>query len=95
MDFESAFNSPDHEGLWRYLKEINVPDMDLLQVLFKEAHYVADLPHRRSAPVFLIRGSKQGNKLSPLLFSLLFNALLLALKACGVGIRGPAEWVFG
>ncbi len=44
LDFESAFNSPDHEGLWRWLRELNVPDVDLLQALYKAAHYVADLP---------------------------------------------------
>ena len=87
LDFESAFNSPDHEGLGRWLRELNVPDVDLLQALYKEAHYVADLPYGRSARVYLTRGSKQGDKLSPLLFSLLFNALLQALKACGVGFR--------
>jgi hypothetical protein len=80
-------NHPDHEGLWRWLRELNVPDVDLLQALYKAAHYVADLPYGQSAPVFLTRGSKQGDKLSPLLFSLLFNALLHALKACGVGAR--------
>ena len=37
--------------------------------------------------MFLTLGSKQGDKLSPLLFSLLFNALLLALKGCRVGVR--------
>ena len=87
IDFESAFNSPDHEGLWRWLREVNIPDVDLLQSLYREAHYAADLPYGRSAAVPLTRGSKQGDKLSPLLFSILFNALLLALKACGVGVR--------
>ena len=87
LDFDSAFNSPDHEGLWRWLRELNIPDVDLLQALYRQAHYVADLPYGRSAPVYLTRGSKQGDKLSPLLFSLLFNALLLALKASGVGVR--------
>ena len=82
LDFEAAFNSPDHQGLWAWLRELNIPDVDLLQALYREAHYVADLPYGRSAPVPLTRGSKQGDKLSPLLFSLLFNALLLALKAC-------------
>ena len=83
LDFESAFNSPDHEGLWRWLRELNVPDVDLLQALYKEANYhdVADLPYGRSARVYLTRGSKQGDKLSPLLFSLLFNALLQVLEA--------------
>ncbi len=80
LNFESVFNSPDHEGLWRWLRELNVLDIDLLQALDKAAHNVADLPYGRSAPVFLTRGSKEGDTLSPLLFSLLFNALLHALK---------------
>ena len=45
----------------------------------------------------LTQGSKQRDKLSPLLCSLLFNALLLALKTCRVGVwvvlglRSPAK----
>ncbi len=33
LGFENAFNSVDHEALWRWLKELNVPDIDLLQNL--------------------------------------------------------------
>ena len=51
LDFDSAFNSPDHEGLWRWQRELNIPDVDLLQALYRQAHYVADLPYGRSAPV--------------------------------------------
>ena len=32
----------------------------------------------------MTRGQKQGDKLSPLLFNLIFNALLIALKAASV-----------
>jgi hypothetical protein len=45
----------------------------------------------------LSRGQKQGDKSSSLLFGLIFNALLLALKATGVGhsivsgLRAPAR----
>ena len=87
LDFANAFNSIDHEALWRWLKELNIPDIDLLQSLYSRAGYQADLPYGRSATVFLSRGKRQGDKLSPLLFSLVFNALLLALKAAGVGHR--------
>jgi hypothetical protein len=45
VDFESAFNNPDHEGLWRWLREVNIPDVDVLQSLYLEAHYAADLPY--------------------------------------------------
>ena len=87
IDFINAFNSVDHAALWAWLRHINVPDVDLLQSIYEGAHYVADLPYGRSASVLLTRGAKQGDKLSPLLFSLVFNSLLLALKKAGVGHR--------
>ena len=87
LDFANAFNSDDHEALWRWLRELNVPDIDLLQALYEAAYYEADLSYGRSAPICLERGQKQGDKLSPLLFGLIFNALLLALKATNIGHR--------
>ena len=97
LDFSNAFNSVDHEALWRWLRRLNIPDIDLLQALYNQANYEADLPYGRSARIVLSRGKKQGDKLSPLLFNLLFNALLLALKATGIGhrtvtgLRAPAR----
>ena len=85
LDFENAFNSVDHEACWRWLEELNIPDLDLLRSLYEGAHYEADLPYGRSAPVFLKRGTKQGDILSPLLFGLIFNALLTGLRQSGVG----------
>ena len=97
LDFANAFNSVDHEALWRWLEELNIPDIDLLRSLYSGAYYQANLPYGRSAKVVLSRGQKQGDKSSPLLFGLVFNALLLALKATGVGhrtisgLRAPAR----
>jgi len=85
LDFENAFNSVDHEAVWHWLTELNVPDVDLLRSLYEGAHYEADLPYGKSAPVYLTRGTKQGDILSPLLFGLLFNALLTGLRQSGVG----------
>ena len=45
LDFRNAFNSIDHEALWRWLKELNIPDVDLLQSLYSGAYYTADLPY--------------------------------------------------
>ena len=87
LDFENAFNSVDHEALFRWLEELRVPDIDLLRALYNRAHYEADLPYGRSAPVFMLRGTKQGDILSPTLFNIVFNALLIGLRQSGVGFR--------
>jgi hypothetical protein len=68
-----ALNVPDIE--------LNVPDIDLLQILYSGAYYQADLPYFRSAEVVLLQGQKKSDKSSSLLFGLVFNALLLALQA--------------
>ncbi len=97
LDFANAFNSVDHEALWRWLRELNAPDVDLLRSLYDWAFYVADLLYGQSALISLTRGTKQGDKLSPLLFGIIFNFLLLALRASGVahrtisGLRTPTR----
>ena len=64
-----------------------MPDVDLLQSLYRESSYVADLPYGQSASIPLTRGTMQGDKLYPLLFDLIFNCLLLALRATGIAHR--------
>ena len=89
--------SVDHKALWRWLRELNVPDIDLLRSLYHESSYVADLPYGKSAPIPLSRGTKQGDKRPHLLFDLIFNCLLLGLRATGIahrlmtGLRTPAR----
>ena len=51
-----------------------MPDIDLLRSLYHESSYVADLPYGKSAPIPLTRGTKQGDKLSPLFFDLIFSS---------------------
>ena len=36
LDFANAFNSVDHEALWQWLRELNVP-IDLLRLLYHES----------------------------------------------------------
>ena len=60
LDFENAFNSVDHEAVWRLLTELNIPDIHILHV-YAHRHYEADLCFGQSAPVkgpvFLSRGT--------------------------------------
>ena len=85
LDFANAFNSVDHCALWEYLRIIGVPDVDMIQGIYADSRYQAQTAFGMTAEIFLTRGTKQGDGLSPLLFSLVFNALLLALEASGAG----------
>ena len=90
LDFANAFNSVDHPALWRWLREIGVPDVDMLEELYSDSYYQADTVYGTSAKVFLTRGTKQGDGLSPLLFSLIFNYLLHVLDAKRLGHKSTS-----
>ena len=45
MDIANAFSGDDQEALWRWLRELSFPVVDLLQVLFAEAYYETALPY--------------------------------------------------
>jgi hypothetical protein len=38
LNFVNAFNSTDHAALWRWLRELKVQDIDLLQSLYSGAY---------------------------------------------------------
>ena len=64
-----------------------MPNVDLLRSLYDQAYYVADLLYWQSAPIPMTSCTKQREKLSPLLLDLIFNCLLLVLRASGVAHR--------
>jgi hypothetical protein len=87
IDFANAFNSIDHGALWAWLRKLGVPasDVDLIQHVYSDSFFQADTTYGKSAPIFLSRGTKQGDGLSPLLFILIFDALLKRIRASGLG----------
>jgi len=87
VDFANAFNSMDHMALWRWLEEINIPDIDLLRDIYLGSFYQADTDFGLSAKVTLTRGGKQGDRLTPILFLLFFNGLLYSLDHLNIGPR--------
>jgi hypothetical protein len=86
----------DHEALWRWLRELSVPDIDLLQDLYSGAYYQADLPYGRSAELRRpIARAEEGRQIVSTALWAHFNALFLALKATWVGhraISGSWHW---
>ena len=85
VDFANAFNSMDHMALWRWLEEINIPDIDLIKDIYTDLFYQADTEFGLSAKVTLSRGGKQGDVLAPILFLLFFNGLLYSLDHLNLG----------
>ena len=77
----------DHMALWRWLEEINIPDVDLIRDIYSNSFYQADSDFGLSAKVTLTRGGKQGDRLTPILFLLLFNGLLYSLDHLQIGQR--------
>jgi hypothetical protein len=47
LDFAIAFDPIDHEALWRGFKELNIPELDLLQSIYSGAseYYEVVLPY--------------------------------------------------
>ena len=92
IDFANAFNSVDHKALWRWLQEMNMPDVHLLLSLYDHAHYTSDLPYGKTASISLTTGTKQGDKLSPLLFDLVFRATGIASRLM-TGLREGLQMI--
>jgi hypothetical protein len=95
IDFANAFNSIDHEAIWAWLTAMRIPDVDLLRQVYKGSFFQADTPYGMSAPLYLGRGTKQGDGLSPLLFILVFNALMNSIRNSGCGPEHQRASVWG
>jgi hypothetical protein len=74
-------------ALWRWLEELNIPDIDLIKDIYVGSFYQADTDFGLSAKVTLSRGGKQGDRLTPILFLLFFNGLLYSLDHLNIGPR--------
>ena len=84
LDFAHAFKSDDHEALWFWLRELNIPEIDLLLPCMHRHIMKRISPtgarHRFNTSVDRSR-LISCSQCTPLLFWLVFNAYLLDLKA--------------
>jgi hypothetical protein len=90
IDFRSAFNSMDIGALLAILKQgFGLPDVDVLERLFKGAYFKVRCKQGDTAKMFLTRGTRQGCCLSPLIFTLCMTCLLRMVSKCGQAIMIP------
>ena len=81
VDFEKAFDTVEHQSLWRVLAEQGVPSdyIALLQLLYSKQSAVVQAS-ARSRPFCILRGVKQGDPLSALLFIAVMGACFTELQ---------------
>ena len=93
IDFKMAFNSMDQEAMWKWLEALGLHSADvmLLRNLYKETYNQVKTTFGITGPIFLQRGTKQGDCLSSLLFLLIFNALLSQLEKLKVGYKSDED----
>jgi len=83
IDFRNAFNSMSQASLWALMKAFDIPDVDLLESLYKHTSIYLPTPEGPGAQIKLSTGVAQGSVLSPMLFLIFITAASRLLKATG------------
>ena len=100
LDTAKAFDSIDHDYLFRLLAKINLPPwvLNTIRSLFHDVSVFPALSSPTSVSIQIDRGVKQGCPLSPILFAIAYDPLLVALtnatcvpKAFADDLGMPAE----
>ena len=91
VDFNQAFPSVDHLQLERTLRFLGIPDDVIFIVvnLYKGAHTTFEIPHGKSRQIPVLRGTLQGDPLSPLFFLLMVEPLIRWLKSMQKATHSP------
>ena len=86
VDFSSAFNTVTHAGLLEIMRRKGFPEDAIAAVgaMYSES-VTSILPHGRTRPIPILRGTIQGDCLSPLLWNIFMDPLLRWLET---GDRG-------
>ena len=81
VDFRQACDSITHRSLWKALEAQNVPRLyiNVLQRLYADQRGVI-IGDKISREFAIRRGSKQGDKINPVLFNLVLEDIMKPLK---------------
>lgn len=74
VDFTLAFDSVDHEALFRAMEAFNIPDVDLIRSIYRATPYCVSTEFGDTAEIRVTRGCRQGCILSPLIFDIFMQA---------------------
>lgn len=87
LDWGNAFNSIDHDVLWRAMSLSGFQDQDIRLVaeLYRESTFGVENSFGTTAPLPVRCRVKQGDLISPTVFCLTMNVLLRRLAAIGQG----------
>eukprot|EP00961_Rhodomonas_salina_P298157 3937844-Rhodomonas_salina.1 len=84
-DFVSAFDSVDHRALFIVLRRMGIPDVDLIESLYRSSPFRVTTTFGDTAKVLVTRGARQGDILSPLIFDIFIDVLLPLFSLSSVG----------
>eukprot|EP00961_Rhodomonas_salina_P167344 2255053-Rhodomonas_salina.1 len=89
VDWGNCFNSIDQDVLWRAMSLAGFQQNDIAVVaeLYRDSTFAVENPFGTTASIPCKCGIKQGNVVSPILFSLAINLLLRQLAVKGGGYR--------
>eukprot|EP00961_Rhodomonas_salina_P299394 3938899-Rhodomonas_salina.1 len=87
IDWGNAFNSIDQDVLWRAMRlaGFNQSDVEIVSELYRDSSFAVENPFGTTAALPCKCWVKQGDVVSPALFSLAMNILLLQLAKRGGG----------
>jgi len=83
IDFKNAFNSMSQTVLWAVMRAYNIPDVDLLEVIYERTTACMDSDDAECAIITFLTGVIQGGASSPRIFIIFINALLEHLTRTG------------
>lgn len=93
LDFRKAYDTVPHQALMAKLKHVGVTGMLLrfIEAVYANSRMQVLLPCGRTPEVQLLRGSRQGCPMSPILFDVFINDLFEECRERGVEVPGLGE----